>query len=143
MLTIWGNRQIGDRHSYGWSDYKNQITAIVVEGGIRNIPEEAFCGMSKVTTVQLPKTVTSIGKYAFAGCSSLSQLVIPYRVKELGEAVFQRSGINSLTFVGEAPTIDSNAFKGLTATVYYHAEYDTWQPDQLQNYGGTATWTPV
>lgn len=143
VLTIWGNRQIGDRHSYGWSDYKNQITAIVVEGGIRNIPEEAFCGMSKVTTVQLPKTVTSIGKYAFAGCSSLSRLVIPYRVKKLGEGAFQRSGINSLTFVGEAPTIDSNAFKGLTATVYYHAEYDTWQPDQLQNYGGTATWTPV
>ncbi len=143
VLTIWGNRQIGPRGEYGWSDYKDRITAIVVEGGVRNIPKKAFWGMSKVTTVQLPKTVTSIGEYAFYGCSSLSRVTIPYRVKKLEAGIFQRSGINSLTFVGEAPTIDSNAFKGLTATVYYHAEYDTWKPDQLQNYGGAVTWTPV
>jgi hypothetical protein len=144
VLTIWGNANMRGDYDYPWSAYRDQITRIVLEGGVRTVGKKAFEGMHKVTKVQLPKTVTSIGECAFEGCTSLTSLTVPYRVKNLEANIFRESAVKTVTFVGEAPaSIDSHAFNGITATVYYHADYDTWITDLLQDYGGKLTWMPT
>ena len=144
VLTIWGNGRIQGSYDYPWSAYRDQITVIILEGGVRSIAQGAFDGMYNVTKVTLPKTVRSIGTNAFRNCASLTSLTIPYQVKTLEAYLFQGSAVKTVTFVGEAPSsIDSCAFSGINATVYYPADYDTWTTDLLQDYGGKLTWMPV
>ena len=143
-LTIWGNQRIAEVSEYPWTEYRDRICTIVLEGGIRGIPKNAFRDLYRVTTVQLPKTVTYIRNSAFQGCSSLTNLTIPYQVQELGAYILDGSAVRTVTFLGDAPSeIHSKAFYGSTATVYYHAEYESWSADQLQSYGGHITWLPI
>ena len=64
--------------------------------------------------------MTVIDGYAFFGCSSLTDI----------------------TFTGDAPYIDANAFVGVTAAAFYPGGNETWTSDVMQNYGGTLTWKP-
>ena len=74
----------------------------------------------KITTVTVEAGVTSVGDYAFAGYSELTEI----------------------SFEGDAPAIGGNAFRGVTATAYYHRECSGWNADVLHDYGGNITWVP-
>ena len=144
ILTIWGNQRIAETSEYPWTEYRDHICTIVLEGGIRGIPNNAFRDLHRVTAVQLPKTVVYIKSNAFQGCSSLTNLTIPCQVQELGACIFNGSAVRTVTFLGDAPSaVHSEAFYGSTATVYYHAEYESWSADRLQSYGGHITWLPI
>ena len=70
---------------------------------------------SKITAVVVDSQVTSLGSGAFAGCTA---------VKEI-------------TFLGDAPVIGKNAFRGIQATAYYPVG---WHVDSMNGYGGSLTW---
>ena len=50
------------------------------------------------------------------------------------------SNLATILFEGNAPVLDAEVFRGLTATVYYPEDNDTWTEDVLANYGGALTW---
>jgi len=88
--------------------------------------------------------VTAIGNSAFYGCTNLKQIVIPDSVTSIYSWAFRScSGLTSITFSGDAPTFDTNAFRDVTATVYYPANNPTWTEAVRQNYGGNITWVAV
>ena len=76
---------------------------------------------SQVKSIEFGSNIRSISKYAFYGCSN----------------------VTSIRFTGPVPgTIDSNAFKGITAKVKYPGLDPEWAKVEKKNYGGTLTWEP-
>ena len=67
----------------------------------------------------IPNTVTNVASKAFAG----------------------QSGISLVHFTGNAPTIASDAFGGVSTEVLYCTRTTGWTQDKLQNYGGTISWS--
>ena len=73
---------------------------------------------SLVGNYDVPNTVTRVASKAFAG----------------------QKQISLIHFMGNAPSIESDAFSGITSEVLYCIRTDGWTQDKLQNYGGTVTW---
>ena len=48
--------------------------------------------------------------------------------------------LTEIYFTGDAPEIGADAFKDITATVYYPDDNETWTEEFMQQYGGTLTW---
>ncbi|MBQ7230869.1 MAG: extracellular solute-binding protein, partial [Oscillospiraceae bacterium] len=74
-----------------------------------------------ITSVTVEAGVIAIGSYAFSGCSNLKQI----------------------RFLGNAPTIGTNAFLGITATASYYADTKGWTSDVKRSYGGSITWDGI
>ena len=145
------------------------VTDLVIPDGITKLYSEAFNTVACLESVTIPESVTSIGEYAFYGCEnlkevnwpgsvtavqsytfskciSLTSLTLPAGVVTVNSNAFYCSEYNytcaltELRFLGNAPLIAENGFKGVTATVYYSANNASWTEDIFQNYGGTITW---
>lgn len=91
-----------------WYPQKENIRAIVIKNGVKNIGMLAFVGCDKVTSVSIPTSVTSIGWWAFCKCKSLTSVEIPHSVTSIGGFAFascedlQSVSIpNSVTNIGE------------------------------------------
>ena len=82
------------------------------------IPARLFYGVTYLREVTIPASIASVGELAFGACSRIERL----------------------KFTGNAPTISSNAFNGVTTNAYYPAGDNTWTASAQQNYGGTLTW---
>lgn len=55
--------------------------------GITEIPDNAFAGNTKITTVVIPEGVTYIGKNAFDGCTALTAVYVPKSVTKIGDGM--------------------------------------------------------
>ena len=171
VLTISGTGDMYDYNDsveYGvapWYNYKNAITQVILPDGITSIGAYAFYDAKGLSSIVIPDSVSEIGKRAFYGCSgltsvtlpaglteikertffytsSLKEITIPAQVESIGVCAFDSSGLEKITFLGDAPSIGSGAFTGVAATAYYHVNNDTWTEDVMQNYSGTITWEP-
>ena len=104
--------------SYEAGDYyvPTSLTTITVNvSGEIVLPDDAFNGMNKVTTINLNGTVTAIGDRAFYGCSKLTPIVVPNTVTSIGSNAFY--GCNALTsltlpFLGPSATAEANRTMG-------------------------------
>lgn len=75
-----------------------------------------------------------------ADCEYVTKVVVGETVSYLGNYIFNGcSNIKSIHIKGQAPEIGSNAFAGVTATVYYEPG-DSWASVVGNQYGGTITW---
>ena len=72
------------------------ITALTVPAGFVDIPESCFQYCASLETLEISKTVNTLGSNAFGGCT----------------------GLKTVTFTGDAPTIDNTAFSSVTAVVW-------------------------
>lgn len=104
-LTISGS---GAMDKFGasfqpWSDYRNDITTVVIESGVTAIGDENFYGFSKVTSVILNEGLQIIGSNAFAYCRSLSSVTIPASVTEINSAAFYTANLSEVYFKGKNP----------------------------------------
>ena len=129
------------------------VTEIIVPSGTLGLRPSMFQNMTSLTAVILPDNLRSIGDYAFQGCSSLSSVTISESVTDIGYRAFAGcSGLKTICFSGNAPLINSSAFKFLyiysnndyqyiNATALYPIDNETWTADKLQNYGAQRlTW---
>ena len=78
-----------------WKAFKEDITVLSLNEGIANIPDEAFKGMSAITSVSIPETVTSIGSSAFAD-TKITSLEIGKGVREISPSAFDSTIIAEL-----------------------------------------------
>ena len=93
-----------------------------------------------LTAIEIPQNVTYIGEYAFQG-SAISEITIPANVVTIGKCAFYGCDkLESVLFLGNAPSIGGNCFGYVTATAYYPPGNGTWTTDVMQDYGGTITW---
>ncbi len=107
-----------------------QDTTWSVEDGTLKIQGEGFLNSYEqtsapwalladfITALEIGEGVNHLGGHAFRGLDKLS----------------------TITFLGNAPSFDEDAFAGVTATAKYPADKSGWTQQVRQNYGGQITW---
>ena len=58
------------------------------------------------------------------------------------QSSFYSPKIREIVFLGNAPTIGSKSFNGVTTSAYYPYGNDTWTSEVMKGYGGQITWKP-
>lgn len=119
------------------------LKTVSLPEGMDTLDNSFFAHCSSLEAVTIPSTVTTIESNVFENCFSLTEIVIPENVTSIGEFVFTGSGVSSITFQGNAPTLSDSSFRFVTANIYYPADNETWNEEIMQNYGGDITWIPV
>ena len=110
ILTISGT---GPMWGSGWSDYRDDITAVIIESGVTSIGRSAFYECVDLTSVEIPATVTEIGSSAFRGCNSLKTIDIPEGVTEIGNRTFSNcSSLTSVSIPDGVTTLAESLFQG-------------------------------
>ena len=112
------------------------LNSILIPNSVTIIGAGAFFNCSSLTSITIPKGITTVDHSTFSHCSSLTSIIIPDSVTSIGSAFINCSSLNSITFLGKQPSIDANAFKGVTATVSYPYKYIYSESD----YSGNLTW---
>ncbi|MCX6388614.1 MAG: leucine-rich repeat domain-containing protein, partial [Solirubrobacterales bacterium] len=95
--------------------------ALVVPSVVGGLPvtaiaSAAFQNQVSITSLVFTSggTLASIGDEAFSGATGLKIIVIPSSVLTIGNSTFQETGsLASVTFLGNAPTVGTDAFKGV------------------------------
>lgn len=85
-------------------DGRNECGHVVIPEGVTIIGDHAFFH-SKITSIELPKTLRRIGYCSFSDCRNLKWLEIPYGVREFGYGAF--SGCENLEFISIPATVAS------------------------------------
>lgn len=91
----------------------------------------------------VPASVTRVEDSAFALNTELVEIALLRRTAEIGRSAFYAcSGLQRVSFSGNAPEIAEDAFSNTNLTACYPENNATWTSNQLQSYGGTVTWQP-
>ena len=100
-IVISGNGAMPDYKSttMPWYDYKDTVTKVVFESGVKSIGAMAFYNFTAITEIELNDDLMVIGQYAFHGCSALSEVTIPESVVAIGRFAFRRAGITEATLI--------------------------------------------
>lgn len=71
------------------------LTSLLLGPDVKEIPNYAFSGCTRLAGLVIPNGTERIGKFAFQGCTSLKKIVIPENIKDIGGGAFM--GCLSLT----------------------------------------------
>lgn len=139
------------------------LKSITIPNSITEIKGKTFQYCNALSSVSIPDSVTAIGDYAFDNCQSLKSITLPAKLQEMGSDVFSSCtnlsavtipatvirmrhtfenayGLETIKFMGHAPSCASNLFGNITVTVYYPSNFDSWTEEFRQDYGGNVTW---
>ncbi len=75
-----------------WYAYRNGVTRVTIESGIKNAGDRAFAHCDNLADVSLSPELERIGAKCFSYASSLTAVSIPDSVTEIGEYCFERCG---------------------------------------------------
>ena len=92
-LTVSGTGPIPsyDYRSTPWYDYRNQVTAVIIENGVTAIGSNAFFNMPQISSLTIPNSVTQIGDTAFYYSRNLAELSLPDGITAIGYEAFTGS----------------------------------------------------
>jgi len=92
-----------------------------------------------LTELHLTASSPSVKAYAFKGCSTLTSVTVDADYTgSIGCEAFDGSGLTDITFLGEPPHIDPDAFYGVTAAISYTRSM-AWD-DLMSRLRGNLTW---
>ncbi len=97
-LTIYGSGFMKDCLKDGeapWND--SEFSSVVIEPGVKNIGDYAFCNCKGITNVTIPDSIISIGVCAFGSCTGLSEIELNEGLQTIEESAF--TGCTGLTSV--------------------------------------------
>lgn len=97
-----------------------------------SIPDSAFLGCDKLTSVVLHESVTSIETMAFYGCKNLTNIEIRGDLTFIGmESFFGCLALKEIVIPKSVVYIDNNAFEGNQLTIYCEisSQPTTWHKD--------------
>ena len=106
------------------NDIPKDAKFVIIEEGITEIKNDAFCDYNHLSYVYIPDSVTIIGDAAFYGCRSLTSVVIPDKVTSIGEFAFYFcESLTSVVIGKSVTTIMDYGFSGcnkLTSIIIPH-----------------------
>ena len=101
--------------------YCDEITSIIIPGGVTSIGEEAFYHCNGLTNIEIPDSVTFIDECAFEDCDKLTSITLPKGITTINSYTFTKcSGLTSITIPDGVTSIGWAAFSyctGLTSIV--------------------------
>ena len=98
VLTISGAGNMwnwADDSPAPWYNYRDDITSVVISGGVTSIGNAAFLDCRAMTAVTVPDGLTEIGDSAFSHCQKLTGIFVPDSVTKIG--VWSFNGCEALT----------------------------------------------
>lgn len=133
--------------AYGFSGC-SKLEAIVIPGSVKCLEDSVFSSCTALTDLTLGEGLETLGSMAFYGCTALESITVPASVTTIGTGTFSGcTGLKKIHFLGDAPSISSDAFgysfstsSQVSATAYYPGDNATWTEDKMQNYGGNLVW---
>ena len=135
--------------SIGQSAFENcdALTELNLPDSVGSISYSAFSGCDGLTEVDLPASLSAVMSYVFSNCSNLRRVTVPAGVTSIREYAFRYCKLDEVRFMGSAPTVNSYAFSGATAKLYYPADTtavtDAWKSLITSSaLNGTLTWIP-
>lgn len=81
--------------TYGMSFYNSSVEHIILESGIKQVPQYAFKYCTKLSSIKIPNTVTSVGAYLFASDLDLTIYLEGYASQGVYHASWCAYGANS------------------------------------------------
>ena len=94
-----------------------------------------YAARDALRKITLDEGVTHIGAYAFYGTRMLSSIRIPASVRSVGARAFAESGLEEVSFAGDAPVFDGQVFPGREINVRYNSNHSGWDPDLMAGLG--------
>ena len=96
-----------------WYECSDDIQSIIIEDGVTQIGDYAFCLLRNLTNVTMSDSVTSIGRSAFYLCFRLPNITLGEGVTTIGRGAFNScTGLNHVTLSSNVSIIDDFAFNG-------------------------------
>ncbi|MEO0795322.1 MAG: leucine-rich repeat domain-containing protein [Verrucomicrobiota bacterium] len=102
------------------------IRSVVLAAGIEEIGSRAFFGCIRLRTFSISDGLRIIGSEAFGQCFGLRLLTLPESVESIGADAFNVSGLSSVYFLGDLPSIGGDLAE-LQPRVYFFADYPAFQ----------------
>lgn len=92
------------------------VTVSKVPYSVTEIGENAFAGLSEMTSITLPDSIESIGESAFSGCVGLTEIYVPRGIKNIrGRAFAGCKGITRIVMKDSPETIGKSSFEGCSS----------------------------
>ncbi len=98
------------------------LESIVLSKNINELCDAVFHGCTKLKSITIPECVITSGNNMFGWCTNLSSIKFEGNVPELFDTEW------------------AEVFNGITATVYYPANNDTWTEEVRNEFGGELAW---
>lgn len=93
------------------------VTSIVVEAKVKEIPGRFAESQKKLKKVILPEGVETLANHSFAGCEGLTEIYLPSTLKTISLNAFEKClALKNISLPAEIQKIDSYAFVGAGLT---------------------------
>ena len=147
-----GVTEIGD----GIFDELDNLETVTIPDTVTGISPDAFSGCENLTDILVSEenpvysdqdgilfSNNGTELICYPAGREDAEYTVPGTVEFIGDNAFSGDpDLETIRFTGTMPEFGDNAFQGLDVTVYYPGGDPTWDPDRMQNYGGTVTWVP-
>ena len=132
-LTITGEGAMDDFEKGGepWREHKDEITGLVLQGGVTYIGAYAFEDYDALKQVDFGDALYEIGPFAFSSCDGLTAVSLPVSFKIFGERSFQ--SCRNLTVFhceGKFPSFKESCLWDTYGVIYYPADRP-WKVDTI------------
>lgn len=136
-----------------------KLVKVLMPASVIKIDDYAFASCEALEEVPVSAAVTYIGEGAFQDCKSITEFVIPAGISELYPNTFSKCGFESISIgpdvkkIGgsvfadcnnlkniyaygeEAPVLDSDVFRNVSATVHCYEgseeSYESWKQNNI------------
>ena len=116
-LFIYGQGTMSDypNEPAPYALYKDNITSVIIEGGVTSVGNKGFSEFSEITSVTILSSVESIGESAFSGCSNLENIIFDEEsnLTIIGKSSFYGcSKLETIELPPKLKEISSHSFEG-------------------------------
>lgn len=141
-LTVTGTGEMDDMSGGApWEDYKEDITTLVLSGGVTTVGAEAFADCDNLVTIDFGGSLREIDTGAFRDCDGLTSIRLPASFRRFGKECFQNtSQLTEVNCEGGMPSFNANClWNGNYVTVFCPANNvwpETYVEELERNFGG-------
>jgi len=123
VLTISGEGAMEDYPDGApWDAYKDQITKVVLTGGVTYLGAYSFKDYDAIQDVDFGDAIYELGKQAFYACDGLTVLHLPQSFKVFGEESLRHcSNLKEIHSEGRFPSFRLNCLWDTKVKIYYPA----------------------
>ncbi len=127
--------------------YNCALKEITIPAMVTALEDETFANCRFLQSVALPDGLQFIGREVFENCFSLKTITIPASVTQLLDTFSFAQGLESVTFLGNAPLAPNSLLDHITSsvtnvTVYYPENNPSWTESLRNRFRGAITWVP-